>query len=135
MKVLLSILIVLVVIFGGWKLFTYWEEVDAGKESNQAKSAESVSPRSLSGMPSNLEGPLSEVTKKGPSALKEWLEMVKSNQLVKDPRLAWIELDYVEMISRENPVEAKRVFAEVKNRVESDSPVYPRIKALEQTYE
>ena len=44
-------------------------------------------------------------------------------------------MDYVLMVSRDNPVEAKRVFAEVKKRVPPESPVYPRLKDLEKIYE
>ncbi len=48
-------------------------------------------------------------------------------QGAQDPRKAWIELDSCVAIAREDPSEARRVFAEVKKRT-------PRVKALEKTY-
>jgi hypothetical protein len=54
---------------------------------------------------------------------------------VKDPRLAWIELDYVVMLSPSDPVEAKKLFAQIKKRTPADSPIMPRIRSLEKTYE
>jgi hypothetical protein len=39
------------------------------------------------------------------------------------------------MISVKDPVEAKKIFAEVKKRTPPDSPIYPRIKLLSKTYE
>ena len=137
MKALISILIVIAVIFTGWKVFDYYQEVEHEKdlEKQQATAGINVSPRSLPGLPNQLEGPLAEVTRKGPAALKDWLEQAKANNMVADPRLAWIELDYVLMIVRENPVEAKRIFLSVKNRLDEDSPVYPRIKSLEKSFQ
>ena len=67
--------------------------------------------------------------------LGDWLEKAKRSPQIKDPRLAWIELDYVLKVSASNPAEAKRVFIEVKQRIPTDSPVYPRIKSLEKNYE
>jgi len=93
-----------------------------------------LDPRSLPGVPSQAEPALQEAYNKGTQGLKEWLDSAKRSPLVKDPRLAWIELDYMVRVARENPVEAKRIFAEVKKRVPPDSPVYRRIKELEKTY-
>jgi hypothetical protein len=65
--------------------------------------------------------------------LKLWLDQY--GRLVADPRLADIELDYVVMVARQNPAEAKRVFARVRQRVDEYSPVYPRLERLAKTYE
>lgn len=135
MKVLISILIVLAVVFTGWKVFDYYRQVEGEKQGEGANSGLDVSPRSLPGLPKELERPLAEVTKKGPGALKDWLEQAKANNLIKDPRLAWVELDYVLMVVRENPVEAKRVFLSVQDRVDESSPVYPRVKSLEKSFQ
>ncbi len=61
--------------------------------------------------------------------------MDKYRKVAKDPRLAWIELDYVQLVAPKNPGEAKRVFADVKQRTPPESPVYKRVKELEKTYE
>jgi hypothetical protein len=63
------------------------------------------------------------------------LETTKQAKAVKDPRLAWIELDYVLMITKDDPVQAKRVFQDVKQRTPPESKIYPRIKSLEKNYE
>jgi len=54
---------------------------------------------------------------------------------VEDPRKAWIELDFCVAVAREDPAEARRVFAAVKERIGPASPVWPRMKELEKTYE
>ena|SRR5213593_2661238 len=135
MKALIAILIIVAAIFGGWKLLDYWDKVSTEREAKQQAANTPMDPTRLPGLPYQLEAPLQEATKKGAAGLKEWLEKVKHSPQVKDPRLAWIELDYVVLISRDNPAEAKRVFAEVKQRTPPESPVYPRIKLLEKTME
>ncbi len=90
MKTLIGILIVLAVIFLGWRVYDYWVGVDTEREAReQARRPPTVVPERLEGLPSQLE----------------------------------------------NPLAAKRVFSEVKKRTPLESPVYPRIKELEKTYE
>jgi hypothetical protein len=131
MKVLISILVAVAVIFTGWRLWTYWEEVSQQKDLNGPSADANAAPPSIPRLPYELERSLEAAKRKGSTAFKEWLDAAQASQRVHDPRLAWIQLDYVVMISRENPVEAKRLFAEIKKRVEPDSPVYPRIQALQ----
>jgi hypothetical protein len=134
MRTLVNLLIVLVMIFVGWKLIEYWGAVSKEKEAKeQPLEMARIDPHQLPGLPHQLEPPLQEAYKKGARGLKDWLEKCKPSAQVKDPRLAWIELDYVVLLSRENPLAAKRIFAEVKKRVPPESPVYPRIKELEKT--
>jgi hypothetical protein len=136
MKALIAILIILVVGLGGWKLWEYWDNVSLQREASQRSGNNpNLVPEQLQGLPFQLEPTLREASKEGASGLKNWLEKYKKSPLVKDPRLAWIELDYVVLVSREDPLEAKRVFNEVKKRTPLDSPVYPRIKSLEKNYE
>ncbi len=136
MKALIGILVVLAVIFLGWRMYDYWVGVDTEREARErAKLPPPVVPERLEGLPSQLEPSLQEAQKKGAAGLKSWLDQYKRSPLVKDPRLAWIELDYVVGVAAENPIEAKRVFSEVKKRTPPESPVYPRIKELEKTYE
>ena len=135
MKALIAILAVVAAIFLGWKLLDYWDEVGREREARQQAANAQVDPKSLPGLPYQLEGPLEEAQKKGAASLKDWLEKAKRSGQVKDPRLAWIELDYVLLISSKNPAEAKRVFSEVKQRMPPESPVYKKIKSLETTME
>jgi len=133
-KIFIAILIIVAVVFAGYKLFEYWETVSKRREAQKQAESSQLDPRSLPGVPSQAEPALQEAYNKGTQGLKEWLDSAKRSPLVKDPRLAWIELDYMVRVARENPVEAKRIFAEVKKRVPPDSPVYRRIKELEKTY-
>jgi hypothetical protein len=86
----------------------------------------------LGGMPAQFEPSLNEAQAQGPAALKAWLE--RYAQHIQDPKLAAIQLDYVVLISRSNPTEARRVFQAVKQRVPPNSPLYERVKRLEATY-
>jgi len=136
MKALITILVVLVVGVMVWNLWNYWGEVNRQREAREkAATTGTVSPTHLPGLPPQLEAGLEQAQKSGAAGLKLWLQTYKRSPLVKDPRLAWIELDYVVALSGEDPVEAKKLFAEIKKRTPPDSPVYPRIKALEKTYE
>ena len=47
--------------------------------------------------------------------MRNWLKTY--GQSVEDPRKAWIELDYCVAVAREDPAEARRVFAAVKERI------------------
>ena len=135
MKVLISIVIVLAVVFTGYKLVVYWDEVENEKERNQQQANAQVRPEQLDGLPRQYEKSLQDAKSKGVSPFRDWIEQAKQAGLVKDPRLAWIELDYVLMAVLENPVEARKVFNAVKARVPENSPVYPRVKSLEKTFE
>jgi hypothetical protein len=131
MKALISILIVLLFIFTVWKLWEYWERVEANKEREARQEA---APPNLGNLEYTLQTSLRDVmSKKDPAALKAWLD--RNRRQIQDPRLAWIELDYVIMVAPQNPAEAKRVYREVKERTLPDSPVYKRVKELEKTYD
>jgi hypothetical protein len=84
-------------------------------------------------LPASLETSLSAAQKQGAAGLRDWLNSYRI--YVKDPRLAAIELDYVLLISHQDPAEAKRIFQEVKARTSPTSPVYDRVKKLEKTFQ
>ena len=135
MKIAISILIIVAVVFVVYKGWDYWETVNKQREAQKQADYTQIDPRSLPGVPYNAENALQEAYNKGTVALKEWIDNAKRSPLISDPRLAWIELDYVVRVAREDPVQARKVFAEVKKRTPPDSPVYRRIKELEKTYE
>jgi hypothetical protein len=87
----------------------------------------------LPGLPVGLESSLQTAHKQGAAGLKNWLKAYRP--YVTDPRLAAIELDYVVMVGAGNIKEARQVFASVKQRTPTNSPVYPRIKQLEKNYQ
>lgn len=131
---LIWILIIAASLFVGWKLLDYWNEISLKKE-NEAKQAPAqiTSGDQLGGLPQSLEPSYRAAEKAGATGLRNWLKQYGHN--IQDPRKGWIQLDYVVLISRDNPNEAKKIFAEVKSRTKPDSQIYPRIKQLEKTYE
>ena len=132
MKALIAVLIVVAVIFGGWKLWDYWDNVNQQKEASE-KVVE-VSEGQMGQMSPELEKTLTEARKKGPSAVKAWLDRFEKSPKIPEDRLAWIKLDYVLMVSQSDPLEAKKVFADVKQKTPTTSKAYPRIQKLEKTY-
>jgi len=134
MTKLIAALIVAVVLYGGWQLFFYWERVKNQEETQKKEEAsEAVLGDQLPGMPYQLEPSLKAAQALGGNGLRNWLKAYGTN--IQDPRKAWIELDYCVLISREDPSEARRVFAEVKERTSQSSRVWPRIMRLQKTYE
>jgi hypothetical protein len=131
---LIAILIVVVVLYGSYHLFLYWEKFDQQKETAKKEAvAAEVQPESLPGLPQSLEPSLKAARQQGPAVMKKWLRSY--GNLVQDPRKAWIELDYCEAVFRADPSEARRVFASVMERTPPSSPVWPRVKQLEKSYE
>lgn len=134
MKALIAILIILGFIYGLKYLFSYYDTVN--KKDNAAQTqpgTTAVRGEDLPGLPSTFEVSLQEAQKAGAAGLRNWLNLYRT--YIKDPRLAWIELDYVVLASQQDPKEARAVFHSVKARVAPSSPVYERIKKLEKTYD
>ena len=84
-------------------------------------------------MPGELEASLNLAQSRGAGGLHDWLGAYGSR--LQDPRLAWIQLDYVVLVARSDPAEARLVFNAVRQRVKPESPVYDRVKQLEPTYQ
>ncbi len=136
MRHFLALLLIIGAIWGGKQLFNYWEAVKAKKEIEDRGGVSSPAPAAsavLPGLPANLEASLQAAQKQGAPGLKNWLNLYRP--YVSDPRLAAIELDYIVLISSTNPQEARRLFTLVKQRTATNSPVYPRVKRLEKTYQ
>ena len=133
-KTLIIVIVVAAVAVGGWQLYTYWlnlqdEKAAAAKEA----AAKVMDPNSMPGVPYELQESLQAAEQHGEVSLGSWLKLYDAR--IQDPKKAWVELDYVVMITRDNPKEAKRIFAEVKDRTLPNSPVWPRIQGMEKTYE
>src|SRR5688500_14954269 len=101
-------------------------------KAKQQKEKAPVVANVLEGLPPNFEESLQAAQAQGAPALKQWLQ--KYGHFARDPRLADIQLDYVVLLSRTSPAEAKQLFQAVKRRTPKTSPVYERIKRLESTY-
>ncbi len=134
MRVLVGILIVLVLCVGGWKVWEHWQKVSEQQEGGpRLEPRVEIRPDSLQGLPYQLVSQLTEAQQRGPQTMKQFIETWRGS--MKDPRLAWIELDYVNMIATSDPLEAKKIFLAVKQRVPTNSVIFPRIQALSKTYE
>ncbi len=134
MTKVISIFIVVVLIYGGWHLFLYWEKVQKQEETAKKEAAAVVvTGDQLPGLPYGLESGLQAAQKQGATGLRNWLKTY--GRSVQDPRKAWIELDYCRAVFRDDPSEARKVFGQVKERTPATSPVYPRIKEFEKTYQ
>ncbi len=134
MKLVLSVLIVLLVYYLAKSLIVEFKSVQREQHGDKAETKQSAPAEPvLPGLPPGLEPSLQAAEKQGVDGLKNWLKRYRFN--VSDPRLASIELDYVMLLSARDPVEAKRLFKEVKDRTPQTSPLYPRIKSLEKTFD
>jgi len=138
MRQLIGLLLIIGALWGCQQLFHYWERVKARKEAEDrgaapAPAAVAALPTALPGVPANLESSLQAAQRQGSAGLKNWLKLYRP--YLSDPRLAAIELDYIVLISSSNPQEARQIFAAVKQRTPTNSPVYPRLKQLEKTYQ
>jgi Ca2+/H+ antiporter len=135
MTKLIAALIIALVLFCGWRLFLYWDTVQHEQEMKQKEEAatEITSDNQLRGLPYQLEASLRAAKTQGVTGLGNWLKAY--GNFVQDPRKAWLQLDYCEMLSRQNVAEARHIFEEVKGRTKPDSPVYKRVLKLQKTYE
>jgi len=134
MTKVIAIAVIVLLLYGGWNFFLYWERVKNEKEEEaQQVAAAVVVPEQLPGLPGYLEPTLRVAEQQGPAALRAWLKT--NGPAIQDPRKAWIELDYCVMVVRDDPSEARRVFADVRDRTPPSSPVWPRIKQLQPGYQ
>jgi hypothetical protein len=135
MKALIAITIIIAAVMGGWEIYSHWLDVqDQERQKNKAEAAQQhVSPTQLSGMVPELEPILEVSQREGASGLRKFL--TQYGKTIADPRLGSIELDYVVLVANDNPGEAKKVFVRVKQRIPRESPLYPRVKLLEKTYQ
>jgi hypothetical protein len=135
MKWLIAVVLFVGCIWGGYEIWSYWGTFavkDAGPTPPPAAIVDVNAGNSLPGLPADLQQSLTTAQALGPKALGKWIAKHKAK--IKDPRLGWIQLDYVVLISPEDLYEARHTFKEVKERTETISPVYPRLKQLEASY-
>src|SRR5690349_2722795 len=112
MKTLIALLILLVALWIGKRLYSSYSAIEkrqaAGESANASTPAAPAASAILPGLPASLESSLSAAEKRGAVGLRDWLSTYRI--YVRDPRLAAIELDYVVLISHQDPAEARRIF-------------------------
>lgn len=127
MKALITLVLIFAVYYVGKSISDQYK----AKQEKENPTKE-VGPAQLDGVPPHLETSLQNAQAQGAPALKRWLQ--HNRKYCRDPRLAEIDLDYVVLVSRSNPAEARKVFQAVKTRTPKSSPLYERLKRLERTY-
>jgi len=133
MTKIITAVIIIAALYGGWHLFLYWEKVKNEEEVQKKENAQAaIAGDSLPGLPYQLEASLQTARQQGAAAMGTWLK--NNSASLQDPRKAWIELDYVLLLARENPSEAKRTYQAVRERLKEDSPVWKRVVELERTF-
>lgn len=127
------VLIILVVGYIGYLLFQQWDKARLEHDGQKkTEAAALVTGDSLAGMPGHLDAGYRVAKGNGPAAFRAWF--VANEKFLADPRKAWIELELCVAMTRENPAEAKKIYAAVKSRVPPSSPVYAKVKELEKTF-
>jgi hypothetical protein len=138
MKFLIAVALLVIVYLGARALLDEWKSVQSTSERGSPPGLEMapaapVGAQPLPGLPPHLEDSLDAAKRQGANALRTWLR--QNRDRIQDPRLADIELDFVVLVAGRNFGEAREVFAAVEARTPPDSPVYPRIKRLQRTYQ
>ena len=136
MKAAISILIIIAVCVGAFKLWEYWDKVSQEKEQTEKiADGSDIKEYQLPGMPYELDQRYTAAKQKGAAGIKDFLEAYRKAPKFEDPRKAWVELDYALLITGSDPLEAKRIFLDVKQRTPTNSLIYPRIRAMSKTYD
>ena len=134
MKSIITAVIFFGLCLGAWQIYQFLEKNEATRQTAAAPGAGTVpNGDQLSGLPPKLAPALEAAQQRGAAGLRDFLSA--HGKEVADPRLAWIELDYVVVVAPSDPVAARKVFAQVKERLTPDSPVFSRMQQLEKTYE
>ena len=132
-KFLISVVVVVGLCMGAYQIYEYWGQHKNADSTQQVYTPPTVAGDDLRGMPQNLEPIYQSSKQRGVAGLRDFLTIYGKS--ISDPRLGWIQLDYVILVAQNDPSEAKRVFNQVKNRIQPDSPVYARVQQLQKTYE
>jgi len=134
-KAIIAIFIILVVVFLFTELVGFYKRTarSGGAPETSAVVGAPATGDSLPGLPSFLEGPLAQAQQQGAEELGKWLKTW--GRQVQDPRLAWIELDYVVLLNLKDHRAARERFLQVQARIPPGSPVYDRIQKLAPAYE
>jgi len=136
MKALIALLIIMGAVWLGKTLYGTYQTIEKDRyqpDSATAPQTPTAPASTLAGLPASLEVSLAAAEKQGAAGLREWLKNYRI--YARDPRLASIELDYVILISHQDPAEARRIFNEVKDRTPTFSPIYERVKKLGKSFQ
>jgi hypothetical protein len=135
MKALISIAIVIALIYGAYSIFEFYDRHATEKaQAEEARARREVNPATLAGMDRVLEPAYRDAQAKGLPGLRDFLATYRNTPYLTDPKLAWLELDYVVLQAARDPADARKVFRQVQARLQPSSPVYLRMKDLESNF-
>jgi hypothetical protein len=132
MRHFLTVVLVAALVWLGWK-FSHYFKAKIGDDNAPRENANAPAPGKMRGLPASLEPSLAEAKRGGPEGLRQWLRQHAND--VQDPRLTDIELDYVVLVGRSTPAEARRVLDDIKGRIAKTSPAYKRFEQLDKAYQ
>ena len=132
MRQFLTVVMVVALVWLGWK-FSHYAKKEIGTTPVRQNSGRAPAPGKLPGMAASLEESYEAAKREGAQGVGRWLGQHQGE--IQDPRLTDIELDYVLLVGRSNVAEARRVLAEIRQRITPTSPVYKRFEQLSKTYE
>jgi hypothetical protein len=136
MKFVIAMIIIIGLSVGGYNFYQYWLKFKDKTSDTIAVNVPAAPPidgSQLPGLPQKLDEPYNAAKNRGANGLRDFLNAYGGQ--IDDPRKAWIQLDYIELLSQSSPGEARQKFHDVESRITQDSPVYPRVKQLEKTYQ
>jgi hypothetical protein len=126
-------LIILVVGYLAYLLFLQWQKAESDHAARRTEEvAAVVNGDSLPGMPYQLDPAYRAAKSRGAAAFQAWF--VANERQLADPRKAWIQWELCVAMTRENPSEARKIYADLQSRVPPSSPVWPKVKELEKTF-
>jgi len=132
MRQFLTVVMVAALVYLGWK-FSHYARREINTNPVQQDAARAPAAGKLQGMPASLEESYQAAKREGAQGVSRWL--AQHQEEIRDPRLTDIELDYVLLVGRSNVGEARRVLAEIRQRIKPTSPVYRRFEQLSKAYE
>lgn len=133
MKAAIAIILIIGASIGAWSVYQNTQGKDSSSSpSSSSGAAVAVTENDMPKLHPAMEESLRKAKQRGPAALKQWL--AANGRAVPDPRLAWVQLEYVVLVGGRDIGEARRVFAEVKSRVPTNSVIMPRIQKLEPSF-
>jgi len=137
MKALIAIFFALVGVYLFMELVGFYrrtaEQQNGHSSYPSAEITSTPTGDSLPGLPPFLETSLVQAQQQGAEELGKWLK--SWSKQVQDPRLAWIELDYLVLLNLKDHKAARERFLQIKARTVPGSPVFDRIKKLDSAYE
>jgi hypothetical protein len=112
----------------GYVIYNYYQSIEEKKQVR-----EELVVTAIPDLDYRLQDSYEKAKAKGSKGLGEWLKLYNAG--VPEPRKSWNELDYVVLLASDNPKAAKELFAQIKARTPTTSPVYARIQKLSKTFD